>query len=100
MKWADRPRMSEGARQGGVVLLCTVALSMAGGVWIGRSRVPPPVVAHRAYYLISVSRVPYVDGDKWRVEYSLDGRAEAVDLPIKAGEPDGYLAYLHNLGAE
>lgn len=78
-----------------IVLAVVVALSISAGIFIQRWRSPDPH-AH-SLYIISVSRVALALQDKWLVEYSLDGHAEAVELPIKASEPQGYLDYLEGV---
>ena len=78
-------------------LAVVFCLSMAAGIWIGRSQAPPRNQPRKPYYLISVSRITYRDADKWLVEYAIDGHSEQAEVPIKAGEPDGFLGYLDKL---
>ena len=80
-----------------VVVVLAVSLGAIIGRAMGSGRASVAKPEGHAIYLISVSRITYRDADKWLVEYSLDGQAEAVELPIKAGEPDGFLGYLDRL---
>ena len=95
-RWID-PKDRRNIKTGLVGLACVISLSMAAGVALGRFRAVPAKIERHALYLVSVSRVAYREADKWLVEYSLDGHAEAVELPIKAGEPDGFLGYLESI---
>jgi hypothetical protein len=58
----------------------------------------PPPDTRSLVYLISVSRITYREADKWLVEYAIDGKAQAVELPIKPNEPDGFMDYLKTVG--
>jgi hypothetical protein len=85
---------------GVLVLAALLSISMAVGVDIGRAqraKIAAPKEPRHLVYLISVSRMDTLEGNKWYVEYSVDGRYEGVPLPVKKGEPEGYLAYIDSL---
>ena len=88
--------MSREARQGLIALACVLCLSVASGIWIGRSQRPPAPDRHEVY-IISAARVDDIGGYKLRFDYSLDGIAQTVFLADKPGEQERFIAYLVNL---
>ena len=88
--------------KGLLALLLVAALAIGLGAIIGSTRAKAEVAIESArvpaIYLISVSRVAYPDEDVWLVCYSLDGKVETAPVPIRNGEPDGYLKYLKTIG--
>lgn len=85
-----------------LVLLLICALAIGVGAVIGSTRAKAEVAIESArvpvIYVISVSRVTYPDEDVWLVCYSLDGKVETAPVPIRNGEPDGYIKYLKMMG--
>ena len=88
--------------KGLIGLAMIAALAIGVGAIIGRTRAEAEVATEVArepvVYLISVSRVAYPDEDVWLVRYALDGVPCSADVPIRDGEPDGYLKYLAAIG--
>ena len=88
--------MTQDFRRGLVGLLCVVALSLAGGIWIGRAQ-RTPIPDRHDVYIISAARVDDIGGYKLRFDYSLDGIAQTVFLADKPVEQERFIAYLDGL---
>ena len=81
----------------GALLASVLAIIAAGALSLARPAAIAAPIHRPEVYLVSLSSMSLPDADVWLVCYTVDGLAQAVELPLSR-DPEEFLAHLARFG--